>query len=53
MNAGLVHAIESLFGPPSEPIDVDLFLESSSSSLLQDNVELKGVSDAELIDECR
>ncbi|CAA7261682.1 unnamed protein product [Cyclocybe aegerita] len=31
MNAGLAHTMDSLFGPPSEPVDISAFLESTSS----------------------
>ncbi|PPQ77186.1 hypothetical protein CVT25_011032 [Psilocybe cyanescens] len=41
--------MESLFGPPSEPINISLFLETALS---QENAELQEIFDAEVIDEC-
>ncbi|KAH9485169.1 snRNA-activating protein complex subunit 3 [Psilocybe cubensis] len=51
MNAGLGYTLESLFGPPSEPININSFLESSTSS--QDNPRSQEIANTELIDECR
>lgn len=51
MNAGFSHTIDSLFGPPSELVDISLFLKSSS--LLEETSDNAEFFDAELIDECR
>lgn len=51
MNAGFSHTLDSLFGPPSELIDISLF--RTSSALIEENTENTEIFDAELINECR
>lgn len=49
MNPGQSHTIESLFGPPSERIDIQTFLDASSEAVPGD----EGVFSTEVEDECR
>ena len=50
MNAGLAHTIDSLFGPASEKVDVNAFIESEKI-LYQDT--LSNQSSSSISDECR
>lgn len=50
MNAGLAHTIDSLFGPASEKVDVNAFIESEEA-LCQDS--LSDQSSSTIADECR
>ena len=50
MNAGLAHTIDSLFGPASEKIDVNAFIESEKL-LYQDTI--LNQSSSTIADECR
>lgn len=50
MNSGLAHTIDSLFGPASELIDVDAFIESEKI-LYQDTISNQ--SSSTIADECR
>lgn len=50
MNAGLAHTIDSLFGPASEKVDVNAFIESEKI-LYQDT--LSSQSSSTIADECR
>ncbi|KIM45254.1 hypothetical protein M413DRAFT_441936, partial [Hebeloma cylindrosporum] len=49
MNPGQSYTIESLFGPPSERIDIQTFLDTSSSEVVPDHE--RGFS-VEVEDEC-
>lgn len=50
MNAGLAHTIDSLFGPASEKVDVNAFIESEKV-LYQDT--LSNQTSPTIADECR
>lgn len=50
MNAGLAHTLESLFGPPSEAIDISDFLESAVNEVVQDACSS---TIPEIAEECR
>jgi len=47
-NAGFAHAFESLFGPPSELIDVKAFLDATRALELNEPM-----ANGDVADECR
>ena len=51
MNAGLAHTVDSLFGPASEKVDVNAFIESEK--LLYQDILSNQSSLSTIADECR
>lgn len=52
MNAGLAYTIDSLFGPASEKVDVNAFIESAKI-LYQDTLSNQSQPSSTIADECR